>query len=853
MDTEQSRVAAREPSAPPDPSYAVALPGGEWHLWKTIALRGTGFPVDLVCRLGAPRASAAADAYLDATRARERCLADVLEQLRQRTADDPSARVRLRALRRRLRRGVIDEALAEPGLSDADLAALRVAAGQEAAAHTEACAAFEADAAMLRAAMTDIAADQQFREAALWQTGRALGYAVAALSERQGQKSRHAAEFIALLTQRYALKNDTCGFFGPAGWAELEDRPGILRIEPAPRLMSRSDVYFEGWTLDALTDTFDRHPGMKRWAAPRLRAGVWLSPDGPYVPKIGRVDLSPVERRVLGACDGATTADALAVRFRDEGVSGLTTEGEVFEVLCRLVQHRILAWRFEIPSQLHPDRALDTAIQRIGDPATRESCAAALRALVDARADVAASMGDADRLSRALEHFDTTFSSLTGEAPTRRAGHMYAGRSLLYADGCRAGVVALGRGFLDRIGPALSVVMDGGRWIVSEITTTLGESMRHCHAELREQLGGEAAIDAEIFIEHTRTSSWRDGIVMPRLAELGKRFQAAWTEVLGDPVHDTPSRRVYDLPAVAARAREIFASPGHSWSQAREMSPDLLVCANGPEAFARGEFECVLGELHCGNTIKVSALASQHPDFEYLLAALAADRGDDPAVMRLRPRRGWSARGNTVLVLPSFYRYEYGDDLVCLPACRSLPSGMLQAVDDGHSVKLRARDGSFECSPLEVFHEWMYPVVNDLILAMRVREGHTPRLTLGPLILSRERWDLPASDMPFLGAANALERFLAVRAWRQAHDMPRQVFYKAPEEPKPCYLDFDSPLYVDAFVRIARRMGPESLVGISEMCPRVDEAWLIDGRGTRYSCELRLVGCARHGRSHDQV
>jgi len=75
--------------------------------------------------------------------------------------------------------------------------------------------------------------------------------------------------------------------------------------------------------------------------------------------------------------------------------------------------------------------------------------------------------------------------------------------------------------------------------------------------------------------------------------------------------------------------------------------------------------------------------------------------------------------------------------------------------------------------------------------------------------------------------------------------MPRFVFFKAPVEPKPCYLDFESPILVDIFCKMVRRTQDAGSAGaqieISEMLPTPDQIWLTDAENNRYTNELRLV------------
>jgi hypothetical protein len=68
---------------------------------------------------------------------------------------------------------------------------------------------------------------------------------------------------------------------------------------------------------------------------------------------------------------------------------------------------------------------------------------------------------------------------------------------------------------------------------------------------------------------------------------------------------------------------------------------------------------------------------------------------------------------------------------------------------------------------------------------------------------------------------------------------------KAPVERKPCYVDFDSPVYVDTLAKIVKQSGesatPVGPISVTEMLPTLDQLWLVDAQGRRYTSELRLV------------
>jgi hypothetical protein len=115
---------------------------------------------------------------------------------------------------------------------------------------------------------------------------------------------------------------------------------------------------------------------------------------------------------------------------------------------------------------------------------------------------------------------------------------------------------------------------------------------------------------------------------------------------------------------------------------------------------------------------------------------------------------------------------------------------------------------------------------------------HSPRVTIDRLVVSRERWHLGADDVDLARLKTEGARFLAVRALGRRLGWPRFLFYKVPDEPKPYYLDLDSLVLVEIFAKLCRKGAG---VTLTEMLPTVEETWLVDREGNRYTCELRLA------------
>jgi hypothetical protein len=118
----------------------------------------------------------------------------------------------------------------------------------------------------------------------------------------------------------------------------------------------------------------------------------------------------------------------------------------------------------------------------------------------------------------------------------------------------------------------------------------------------------------------------------------------------------------------------------------------------------------------------------------------------------------------------------------------------------------------------------------------------TPRVRIDDLVVARASWRFAASELP-VRAPSPFERFLALRAWAKENALPRFVFARVPHQPKPMYVDFDAPAFVDLLWRAVKEMdaSPDATVHISEMLPGHDHAWFADAAGKRYFSELRIV------------
>src|SRR6185312_6007931 len=157
-------------SGEPDlPSHLLALKGGRWALWRTLALRGAGFPAADVLKLADAACGAAADSVLEADAELERVRATILESLQRKLehAKMPERRT-LEKLKRRVKQGRLPEAEGSEE-QQAWAAALSAAIERLELLTREFHRAFDVALDKISHAIRALAGDERFNEAVIWQ------------------------------------------------------------------------------------------------------------------------------------------------------------------------------------------------------------------------------------------------------------------------------------------------------------------------------------------------------------------------------------------------------------------------------------------------------------------------------------------------------------------------------------------------------------------------------------------------------------------------------------------------------------------------------------------------------------
>ncbi|WP_033439099.1 lantibiotic dehydratase [Saccharothrix sp. NRRL B-16314] len=627
--------------------------------------------------------------------------------------------------------------------------------------------------------------------------------------------------------QRFCVKNDTIGFFGPVGWGRWDLSTEGLAIDPGRGMLAGSEVYFASWAIDTLAATIADDPAAKQWVAPRRVPFVRRDGDAVIVPGRPPQPVTADQAAVLDLCDGLRSA-----RDVQAGLPGI----DVPAVLADLVRRRWAVWRLEIPADARPERGLRAWLDRVGDPDLRQRGLVALDTLERGRDVVRAATG-ADELVAAMADLESTFVALTGTAGVREKSAGTAPcRALVYADCRRAATARTGGRVLDALAPLEPLLASAG-WLTSRLAEAVMAKARTVY----DGLAARGPVNLAEFWFACMPILHGDAV--RETEELRREFQRRWQAIL-EPGPDTD--RVHrTLAEVASGVSVHFGHAGGGWTAARYMSPDIMIAAASAEAVDRGDFQLALGELHlASNTIGASLFVNQHPA-PGELADLTTRDHPGARLMPLLPkehRSRLSARIRHCLVRPEDYYLALLDSTADPARPRTIRSADVTVVDDGGSLAVVLPDG-VRFPAVEVFAHVLTTLAMDLFQVLPDAD-HTPRVTVDRMVVARETWRTAAADAGFAAEKDEARRFVLARRWRDGLRMPRFVFVVSPTEPRPFYVDFDSPVYVTILAKAIRRLArkdPEGALTITEMLPTPEQTWLTDDGGETYTAELRFV------------
>ena len=650
---------------------------------------------------------------------------------------------------------------------------------------------------------------------------------------RSRQKEKTAAKYI----QRFCAKNETISFYGPLAWGKLDRSSGVgLAFEPGPGpIVASRRVSFEHWAIHRLAKIISQDPNVVPELAPRLSPACHVDGVTLFYPVARTTELDARQLAVIERCDGDTPWTEVIDRLGDHAAFAEAGPSPL-EVAQGLIDLRILTRDILIPTVvMNPERALLAAVVALSEPA-RAPWEPRLRALCEATERFAAA--SLPERIHIFAELGRQYQELTGDAPNRRGGEMYAARTLLYED-CERDVrgLVMGEATARRL-ESVAPLLDIARWVTRELPRRYQGRFLEVFGRLS---SGLPAVD---FVHFVRETQWlADDNRIER--ELREEIEDAWREVIGSrwPADDDPAASIAITAEDCAQVLARLDPDGDSDRQGQPeilgasfLSPDFLLAATADEARA-GQGVIVMGELHKAVFLAAQPVAQPFcPALDELLACVQR-AVPGPVMSIVDAPQGYQRSDFNWPDLPGFYEILTEGATSRFPPERVVPVGSLEVAEADGNLYVTSRDGTLRT--------WLFSVLSGFLyrklLAVDPIElsGHrAPRITLDEIVIRRRRWQVDSELLASCRAQPDSAALLgAARRFQRQFGMPDRIFVKSPNEIKPIYIDFKSFFLVELLFKLASEA---PTLSISEMLPDAQQLWLGDAQDRRYTSEIRM-------------
>lgn len=702
--TERSKVDQATSLSISLPTHLIPMGNEAWALWKLLAVRATGFPIIELLKLAMPACAKAAD--------------HVIAQEESRHGEQEQSSQEVWASFRQTFNSVLLQT---------------------------------------SVALYDVSQRPDFQEAVIWQNRQAFQNMIKRLIRPpsgtdnlnyRNSQQRRREEVTAIYWQRYCTKNETIGFFGPAGWGKFTSEGSPIRVVPGPHLLTKRRVYFEEWGISLLARKLSQEKQLRPWIAPLRHPMFYAGATSLRLPSLGEVTFSSAEFAILQQCDGRRLAREIAADLVNQ-----MDEKSVYEILERLDARGFVSWSLRIPIETNPEEILRALLSRIEDEAVRVQALNKLAELEQVRTVVMQAAGNPEQLDQALTDLENTFIRLTGEEATRLSGKMFVGRTLVYEDCVRDLDVEVGPELRSRLAGPLALFFASARWFSWRLARLYHDLFQTLYNEAVEQTGQQTIPVFAIWSQLAPLLF--PGQPLPGLQDLCHELQRHWVAILGLP--SSQHRLNFTTAELRTQVLDFFSAPGPGWKTSKYASVDILVDAKDVHSIQRGEYQLVIGDFHATNPLRQPFHLYQHSDLTAIERDYITDLPGGQFIPVLASGGPFTPRVSYGIRRPDDVWLRMTPDGYVNPEAQTLDVGEMFLEESNGELRIRSRDGRWSIDPLAVFE--FAPLVRMLLnFALFGDEIHTPRISIDSVVIHRESWCIPISSILFASEKDEARR-----------------------------------------------------------------------------------------------
>ena len=775
---------------------------GKYTLSRSLILRMTGFPMELVESFAAPELALATD----------RCLAARQHAITQCEALLASPLTLSRSMRRKIKRCLdagAENLIIAGEETGKEIEELKRALADEAEIRCHAVELYQQEFERTRKLLYQFVMGQPFQEVLLLSSpdlGRFTPNDANPPAVRNSHVRQRELSWISYV-QRLTTKNETISFFGPCAWGEFDSHePAAAAVELSEQRISERIVYIERWVCESLAQLMSADPEVLPLLQLRLADDLVIQAGRAILLASGKtIAITPAQREFLESC---------AISEQRSLGSPLAED---------LIRQKFLVRDVQVPPIPFPFRALQKEVAGWPPHAARMRWQERLEEIEKCRAAIAHATDFASR-HLGVNAIAAVLKQLGLDA-CRDSQSIYASRLPINED-CRLGVqrLALGKPVMEQL------LNDAAPWYdLWRDLAGLYATRMHQHLHKSWQSRGAKPVPLPLFWPAIlQTESL--------LSHLEEEIQQAWHRQLGERCHE---------PVVSLKQEDLSFLRNHFFLRRMKafdnLSPDLQIVAPDIHALSDGRWSLLIAEIHPDFTPWEHCFFVWCPEPESFAADYSHQDGQGSAAVIGNYPPYFVSAHIALWVYPFAHQWKF----VGVPG----PEGtqtfrsaevLVEVTED--DVLLRHTSGYLLGSLL---HTWN-TAVNTHRLELRGCSNHSPRLQAGRVIVQRESWYVePDSALRQAAQLGGYKAYSAWREFRQKHNLPERVFIRGclPERQtfnkdiKPVFVDFRSPMLVEM---VSKMIGRFQKLSIVEMLPGTEGCWLRGDDG-HHSSEFRTV------------
>lgn len=626
----------------------------------------------------------------------------------------------------------------------------------------------------------------------------------------QRRKERLAAIYL----QRLVSKNETASFYGPTNYGTYTMKSGDLEIKTTGGI--RRQLFIAYWAVQALAEIIAEDPMIQPYLKPKLSPFIKRNKNELINASNGkRIKLPSAYLKIVHETNGIKTIQDIA----------LSTEQSLDECLKRVLklkEKRLIILGLDFATSVfEPFEELKKKIVELPNECKTKP---KWLNIINEWSFYLMSWRESESFEQRrniLQLFEQSFETHVGRSPRKDEGKHYSDRLIVYEE-------AQGDVTTCNVGEKIHSEWKKQLIPIFQLLT--------CRAAIEHQAFTEFANRKYITFEQNPNfltfALYMQNFKKEAICFVNKKLQefdlkiAEWMKS-----YLTQEGKVI----LTSESVESFCENYPSLDYAL-FSPDLMILAKDIDAINNGDYQLVLGEVHSGIQIW-SVLNTMYPNKTELNEEIYYHLGSNLQTLWLE-HVGPRAPGKT-------FRPEL--------------RGGKTVENLGHSIKARNQvlsvadldlvyenkrfyvvaDGKQKVMDLETDVEPLNQIFGlPSVKSFSIQMGnYTPRIEINGVVFQRERWDMNCKDI--------IEEITYEKAWsllewshqfKEKHRMPRYVYVRGSDEPKPIYIDFYNYFMVEILYQILKR---NNSVIFTEMVPDGDSL-CFQRDGKKHTSEFRF-------------